>query len=171
VGTGIGAGIILDGKVLNGFTGTAGSIGWLALARPFRAQYANCGCFEYYASGDGLARTARQRKLRLNSGARELFAAYESGNRAARSVIADAIQFWGMAVANLASLFNPEKIIFGGGVFGPAVVFLDKIRAEAQKWGQPIAMKHVRLDGSSLGADAALYGGAYLALRRQPRTR
>ena len=46
-----------------------------------------------------------------------------------------------MASANLVSLFNPEKIIFGGGVFGPATQFLDAIAAEARRWAQPVAIR------------------------------
>jgi glucokinase len=68
-----------------------------------------------------------------------------------------------MAVANLVSLFNPERIIFGGGVFGPAARFLGDIFAEAQKWAQPIAIKQVKLQVSKLGSDAGLYGAACLA--------
>ena len=70
-----------------------------------------------------------------------------------------------MAVANLVSLFNPEKIIFGGGVFGPALIFLDAIYNEAKKWAQPISIGHVQLVGSALGNDAGLYGAGYLALK------
>ena len=70
-----------------------------------------------------------------------------------------------MAVANLVSLFNPEKIIFGGGVFGPALKFLDDIYVEAKKWAQPISIQHVKLQGSALGNDAGLYGAGWLALK------
>ena len=70
-----------------------------------------------------------------------------------------------MAVANLVSLFNPEKIIFGGGVFGPAAQFLGDIYAEARKWAQPISIKQVKLQASKLGGDAGLYGAGCLALQ------
>ena len=69
-------------------------------------------------------------------------------------VINNAIEYWGMAVANLVSLFNPEKIIFGGGVFGPALKFLDAIYEEAKKWAQPISIQQVKLEGSALGNEA-----------------
>ena len=72
-----------------------------------------------------------------------------------------------MAVANLVSLFNPEKIIFGGGVFGPATKFLDAIFAEAKKWAQPVSIKQVKLQASRLGGDAPLYGSAWLALNQR----
>ena len=80
-------------------------------------------------------------------------------------MIEEAIEFWGMATANLVSLFNPETIVFGGGVFGPAVRFLDRIRTEAERWAQPLSMRQVRLVASALDGDAALYGAARLALQ------
>jgi glucokinase len=69
-----------------------------------------------------------------------------------------------MAAANLVSLFNPELIVFGGGVFGPAVQFLDRIRAEARRWAQPLAIEEVRFVASALGNDAQLYGAGRLAM-------
>src|SRR5207249_2920978 len=58
VGTGIGAGILVDGKVLRGHADIAGAVGWLALDRAYGARYATCGCFEAHASGAGLTATA-----------------------------------------------------------------------------------------------------------------
>ena len=81
------------------------------------------------------------------------------------AVINNAIEYWGMAVANLVSIFNPEKIIFGGGVFGPALQLLDAIYAAAVKWAQPISIQQVKLQGSELGTKAGLYGAGFLALK------
>ncbi|MCC6493867.1 MAG: ROK family protein [Pirellulales bacterium] len=175
VGTGIGAGILAGGQVLRGVGGVAGAIGWLALDRPFSPDYATCGCFELHASGAGLAHAALrllhdradyQGVLRTapSLAAREVFDAYQAGDPLAHDVLRQAVEFWGMAVANLVSLFNPEKIIFGGGVFGPAVQFLPAIAAEARRWAQPISVDQVELVAARLGADAGLYGAARLAL-------
>jgi glucokinase len=171
VGTGIGAGILVDGQILRGAHDIAGAIGWLALDRPFRAEYIGCGCFEYHASGSGLAKVASELCTRAAndspslSTAREVFAAYDLGDPLAKQVIAQAVGFWGMAVANLVSLFNPEKIIFGGGVFGPGRKLLDRINEEAKRWAQPISMMQVKLQASKLGTDAGLYGAGWLALQ------
>jgi glucokinase len=174
VGTGIGAGILAGGRVLRGAHDSAGSAGWLALSRPFQAEYSACGDFEFHASGEGLARAAA-RLLSQTAGyrgplnrprtlsAREVFAAYEAGDVLAARVMRDAIEYWGAACANLVSLLNPEKIVIGGGVFGPAAKFLDAIAAEARRWGQPVAMSQVTFEASRLGGDAALYGAAVLA--------
>lgn len=177
VGTGIGAGILVDGKLLRGSHDIAGAIGWLALDRSFRKEYVSCGCFEYHASGEGIAKVAREYlpKEKNYSGklkyitaekitASDVFENYKTNDPIAAKVINEAIEYWGMTVANLVSLFNPEKIIFGGGVFGPAVQFLDKILIEAKKWAQPISINQVELTGSSLGSDAGLYGAGYLAM-------
>jgi glucokinase len=177
VGTGIGAGILVGGRVLNGAHGIAGAIGWLALDRPFRRDYVGCGCFESHASGEGLAnaatrilgRNSRYRgPLRANGRltAHDVFDAYECGDEVAEQVLREAIEFWGMASANLVSLLNPEKIIFGGGVFGPAARFLEAIAAEARRWAQPVAIERVKFEASQLGSGAALYGAAYRALRK-----
>lgn len=174
VGTGIGAGILINGEVLQGARGIAGAIGWMALDRPFQNTYVDCGCFESMASGEGIVKVALQliqkdpayngmlRKDGLS--AQAVFAAYRKNDHIAVEVILQSISLWAMATANLVSLFNPEKIIFGGGVFGPAAEFLPVIAAEAAKWAQPISMKQVRLEVSGLGNDAGLYGAAYSAL-------
>lgn len=178
VGTGIGAGILINKEVLRGSQDIAGAIGWMALDRPFHEKYISCGCFEYHASGEGLARVAKEfylsgqfsnsllNKIKIDAiSAKDIFEAYETGDEAAKKIISNAIECWGMAVANLVSLFNPEKIIFGGGVFGPALKFLDEIYAEAKKWAQPISILQVQLQGAALGNDAGLYGAGWLALK------
>jgi glucokinase len=178
VGTGIGAGMMVDGRILKGMSDISGAIGWLALDRPFQEKYINCGCFEYHASGAGIAKVARsllgeprfQSSSLHSTGTDELtaqhiFEAYHDEDPLAVHVLNECIEFWGMAAANLVSLFNPEKIIFGGGVFGPGVQFLDQIRTEAAKWAQPISMQQVAIEVSRLGGDAGLLGAANLALR------
>ncbi len=180
VGTGIGAGILADGRIVRGVGDAAGAIGWLALDRPFREGYESVGCFEYHASGPGIAAKALRLVaadegydggLRRGSDAiltaRDVFAAYDDGDPIAVRVLDEAIVYWGMAVANLVSLFNPETIIFGGGVFGPAVQFLGRIREEATRWAQPISVRQVALRAAQLGDDAVLYGAACLVLPSQ----
>ncbi|HEX6964681.1 MAG TPA: ROK family protein [Gemmatimonadaceae bacterium] len=195
VGTGIGAGIMVDGTVLRGASDIAGAIGWLALDRPFREPYVSCGCFEHHASGPGLVKVAL---ALLDGGAGDdddagedgdasddgdtsydgelrrmprdaittahIFAAYDRGDAVATRVLDDAIAYWGMAAANLVSLFNPEVIVFGGGVFGPAARFIDRIRDEAVQWAQPIAVRETRFVASTLHGDAGLFGAARLAM-------
>lgn len=175
VGTGIGAGILVNNEVLRGSHDIAGAIGWMGLDRPFKEKYSSCGDFEYNASGEGIAKVAREmagdHKTVLEQidsqqlTAKDIFEAHENGDDLAKKIIDNAIECWGMAVANLVSLFNPEKIIFGGGVFGPGLKFLDEIYREAKKWAQPISIQQVKLEGSALGNDAGLYGAGWLAMK------
>ena len=165
VGTGIGAGILIDGKVLRGADDIAGSTGWMALTDPYIPDYSKFGCFEYHASGPGITRMAKDMNARELVNTHDIFKAFNEGNPMARKVISQAICFWGKACANLVSLFNPEKIIFGGGIFGPAVQFLDDIYLEAKKWAQPISINKVSFEPSKLGSDAGLYGAGFLALK------
>jgi glucokinase len=102
--------------------------------------------------------------------AHHVFAAHERGDPVAVRVIDDAIAFWGMAAANFVSLLNPEVVVFGGGVFGPAARFLERIRAESVRWAQPIAMGETRFVASTLGGDAGLYGAGRLALLAKSTT-
>jgi glucokinase len=176
VGTGIGIGIVSNGHIIKGASGIAGAIGWMALDRPYSKDYDPCGHFEYYASGSGIARRAENilskgsRSDYLHSvkiSAKEVFEAYSKNDQVAVQVIEQCIEYWGMAVANLVSIFNPEKIIFGGGVFGPAIHLLDRIAEEAVKWAQPIAMQEVILEASSLKGDTGLFGAGFLAKRNE----
>lgn len=177
VGTGIGAGIILDGNIIHGSNDIVGATGWMALQPPYTEEYDACGCFETYASGNGIGTQARK-LLRQSTDytgilsqkpveeitSHDVFAAYEQKDPIATQVLDKAIEMWGMGTANLVSLFNPEKVIFGGGVFGPATRFIPRIYAEACKWGQPISMKQVEYCASQIQGEAALQGAAHLAL-------
>jgi glucokinase len=100
VGTGIGAGILINNEVLRGSHDIAGAIGWMALDRPFNQKYISCGDFEYNASGEGIVKVAKEM---LDSGAynksvlkninpdllsaKNIFDAYENGDELSDKVI------------------------------------------------------------------------------------
>lgn len=164
VGTGIGAGILVDRRILRGARDIAGAVGWMVLGESRIPYDGSAGHFEAHASGSGIREVARAlMNGEHTQNTQAVFDAYHDGDPEARAVIRIAVEFWGRATANLVSIFNPEKIIFGGGVFGPAAELLDDIRAEALKWGQPISMQMIQLEVSQLGGDAGLYGAGYLA--------
>ncbi len=174
VGTGIGAGILVDGRILRGHGDIAGATGWLALQRPYDKKFDTCGNFEYFASGDGIARTAKEMiqnlpeyKGELNPStlcSEDVFKAYDHADPVAIKTFDTCIELWGMAIANYVSLFNPEKIIMGGGVFGPAVQFIPQIVEETKKWAQPISITQVSLEATTLGKHAGLIGAGRLAM-------
>lgn len=174
-GTGIGAGILIDNRILRGNSDIAGAIGWLALDHQYPEGYKQFGCFEYNASGDGLVRLANDIFNReqpntsldiLNLRAEDIFSAHEINDALAIASIDIAIDYWAKGVANLISIFNPEIIIFGGGVFGPGLKFLDQIYERSKKWAQPIAIQEVKLAGGQLGVDAQLLGATRLAMEK-----
>lgn len=178
VGTGIGAGILVDGRVIHGNSDIAGAIGWFGLSTSFHSEFEKYGCFESMASGDGMAR--RTKKLMedrasysgsllyeygLDSlSSKEIFEAFFKEDPLAVSVVEKAIEYWGIASANLVSMLNPEIVIWGGGVFGPGQKLIDRIYMEASKWAQPLAIREAKFEKSLLGSDAGLYGAGYVAL-------
>lgn len=180
VGTGIGLGVLLDGRIIHGHGDIVGAIGWMGLQSPFNEEYKECGCFEMYASSVGITKYA-QKILTSNAPlykqsllrhkdidtitSHDVFFAYMQNDPLAVHVLNKVIEFWGMAAANIVSLFNPEKLIWGGSVFGPAQQFISLIYEEACKWAQPISIKQVTFEHSLLSGDAGLYGAGYLALK------
>lgn len=178
VGTGIGIGMLIDGNIVHGHGDIVGAAGWMALETPYFDEYERYGCLESYASGDGIGRQARKlvkegllfRESVLYSlpleklTAKDVFEAYGRGDSLAKFIVGKAITMWSMAAANLVSLLNPEMIIWGGGVFGPAAQLLDRIYTEAGRWAQPIAIQQVKFCKSELEGEAGLYGAGHLAL-------
>jgi len=172
-GTGIGAGILVDGKILRGKFDIAGAIGWLTLDDQYPEGYKQFGCFEYNASGDGLVRLCRDLFISnkpatsLDMGmiqTKDIFSAYNEKDPLAVQTIDRAIDYWAKAVANLVSIFNPEIIIFGGGVFGPGLKFIDRIYERSKHWAQPVAIEQVKLVGGRLGVNAQLLGAVRLVM-------
>lgn len=177
VGTGIGAGILMDGRLCRGSDDIAGAVGWFALNTEFRDEYAGMGCFEAEASGASVARRA----IRLiNSGeasileeivagqihkitAEKVVRAAQKEDRLAQKVLDATIQYLAMGIANIVSILNPEMIVLGGGLFQAGEMLIEPVRKEFKKWTQPLAGQRVRLELSHLGEDAGLYGAGKLA--------
>ncbi|MFA3784053.1 ROK family protein [Melioribacteraceae bacterium 4301-Me] len=178
VGNGIGAGVLIDGRTLYGHNDIVGAAGWLTSSTHYKDEFKGTGFLESLASWKGILKkiidytktknykgklkNIPAQKLTIN----DLIIAYEENDPAAKKIINESIKLWGTAAANLISLFNPEVLIFGGALFGPTLKFLDKIKAEAEKWAQPISMVGVKFCGSKLGEDAGLYGAGFLALKK-----
>lgn len=178
VGTGIGAGLLVDGRIVHGNSDIAGAVGWFGMSTSFLSEFRKHGCFESMASGDGMARQAK--RIMKESGSypdsilydfehdtlssEEIFEAFFKEDALAICVIEKAIEYWGIASANMVSMLNPEIVIWGGGVFGSGQSLIDQIYLEACKWAQPLAIREVKFEKSLLGSDAGLYGAGYLAL-------
>jgi glucokinase len=170
VGTGIGAGLLADGKIIHGHDDLAGAVGWLALNPGFREIYARMGCFEAEASGGSLGRKGTEAGLAPSGKAedsltaRHVLEAAASGDERAIRIMDQAVSYLGMGIANLISTLNPQMIVLGGGLFRSGSLLLDRVRRECLRWAQPFAAERVRIELSGLGDRAGLAGAARIAL-------
>ena len=169
VGTGIGGGLVLDGRLHRGRVGVAGAVGWwVADWREVAAKRRESdGWLESSASGPAIARAAGR------ASAEDAFRAARDGDSAARAAVQRAAEVLGVAAANIASLVDPEIIVFAGGVFaGGADLLLPRIREIASREAQPQVAPGLRIVTAELGEDAAWLGAARLAqLQRQQEGR
>jgi glucokinase len=157
VGTGIGAGILSNGRLVRGAGGVAGAVGWMATTPHWQARYGEVGCLEAEASGPALAR-------RFGAATAEaVVEAARSGDPRARRAVAETVEALAMAIASLIGVLNPEVVVLGGGVMQAPDLFLEPIRAAVRRWAQPIALRQCRIEPTALGADAGVLGAARLA--------
>lgn len=182
IGTGIGGGMILDGRLYRGQNRLAGAAGWLALTTDANLddpRAHSIGFWESLAAGPGLVRYTqsllRHRQdsiLRDVSQAESLtpahvFEAAKKGDSLALNVVIEFAGWLGLGIANVVSLINPEVVILGGGIGAQCDFLLPRLREVVDRWAQPISAKSVFLTTSKLGADAGLLGAAYSAILRQ----
>ncbi len=181
IGTGIGGGMILEGKLVRGRDRLAGAAGWLALTTEADLQDEHAralGFWEALAAGPGFARQV-QEQISSHPGsllatqslaepltAAQVFQAARQGDALAVEMVNQLAGWLGLGVANLVSLVNPEKVILGGGLGSQCGYLLPRIREVVNRWAQPVAARSVKLAVSTLGGEAGLYGAAYAALLR-----
>lgn len=177
VGTGIGAGILVDGRLCRGVGDIAGAVGWFALTPEFRPDYAGRGCFESEASGTSVGERAIEALSSQPSDtiaelvdrdlsrvtAEVVVEAARRGDSVARATLDHAATYLAMGIANIVSILNPEIVVLGGGLMQAGDLLLDPISKEFTRWAQPLAAAQVRLELSALGEDAGLFGAGRLA--------
>jgi glucokinase len=170
VGTGIGAGIMVDGRVLHGHDDLAGSVGWMALRPGFSELYERMGCFEAEASGAAVGRKGAERLAKDPARAGEQWTAQRvvkaavGGDSRAAEIIDEVVVYLGMGIANLVSTLDPEMVVLGGGLFRAGEYLAEKVRREFVRWCQPFAAQRVRIELSTLGERAGLMGAARIAM-------
>jgi len=176
-GTGIGAGILADGRLVRGSGDIAGAVGWFALDPRFRPEYGERGCFECEASGSAVGLLAQRAleegrpsaiaAIAASSGgeitAETVFQAAAGGDALAREILDHVAEAMAMGIANIVSILNPEIVVLGGGLFQSDLRLLEPVRQRVARWAQPLAAAAVRIEPSGLGEDAGLYGAAKLA--------
>jgi glucokinase len=181
LGTGIGGGLILDGRLHSGFNHTAGEIGHMVLevGGP-KCGCGNLGCFEALASRTAifreLARRAKEGEKTvltdflqggdtitdLKSG--DLRKALRRGDKLTEKVVESAAEYTGIAIANLANILGPEVVVLGGGVLDALEDEMMSIIVEtARDYAMPGVLKDVEIVASKLGDEAGITGAAVLA--------
>ena len=181
IGTGIGSGIIIGGKLFEGFRSAGAELGHTVIR--MNGDQCTCGrkgCFERYASASALIRMTRE-EMALNRSSkmwhfaptaddadgRTAFLAAKEGDASAQKVLDDYIAALGEGVLNVINVFRPQAIIFGGGISAEGETLLEPLR----RYIRPrlyISEDYAPLSlvCASLGNDAGLYGAAQFAFER-----
>ncbi len=165
VGSGIGTGIILDGKIWRGACGFAGELGHVTI-RPagFSCRCGRRGCLETEASASRIVSEYQKRvRGRKQLTATDVCRAAESGDPAAVEVFARAGRALGIGIAVVINLLNPEKILLGGGVMEAGELILGPARAEAGRHGYRATYACCTIEKASLGNHAGFIGAALYA--------
>ena len=175
LGTGVGGGIIVDGKIVAGFNGAGGEIGHITV-NPDEIEACNCGnygCLEQYTSATGIVRMAKRKLAKSDDEttlrkfdpltAKDIFDEAKAGDEVAKELVDELGNILGATLAKIGCVVNPEVFVIGGGVSRAGEVLIDYIKkyyVGKALW----ATKDVKFSLATLGNDAGIYGAAKLAL-------
>ncbi|MCX6083052.1 MAG: ROK family protein [Chloroflexi bacterium] len=177
VGSGVGCGLLLNGQIYHGATGSAGEIGHLTIVEngPL-CDCGNSGCLETLAGGKAIARQARdailsgQRTLLTGMGpielltARDVTSAARRGDLVSQNIIASAGRYLGIAIAGLVNLFNPQTIVVGGGVAQVGDLLLQPIRDTVTQRSLKASARTVKINTAVLRRHSSGMGAIVQAL-------
>jgi glucokinase len=169
IGTGIGGGIIIDGKIYRGQYYAGGELGHMSIVHDGRkCNCGNRGCLEQYASASAIIRYYKD-----YSGCREndlnvkvIFERFHAGDESAKKAINEAIYYLGRGLANFINIFNPSVIILGGGVAEAGDIYIDKVEEITFQYAMKRPAENVRILGAKLGNKAGFLGAASYAFDR-----
>lgn len=184
ISTGIGGGIVIDGKIYTGAIGIAGEVGHMTIDD--NGPTCNCGnrgCWETLASGTALTRDAKLRiSKRVKTSILEyaqgnvgnvtpqvIYRAAEKGDKVAKELIAKTGYYVGVGLANLINIFNPELIVVGGGLSSIGDMLLEPAFKTAEKRAYKEAFQAVRFASAELGGNSAAIGAATFAAQELKR--
>ena len=180
LGTGIGGGIILDGKLFHGSNFAGAEFGHMTICyNGLKCRCGGIGCLEMYASAPGMVRDAikflrRDRKSiihklierDLNRLTTEIiFEAERKGDALASDIINQACAYLGAGIASAINLLNPQVVVIGGGVSEGGNNFIQRIKKEVKRRAFPTATKNLKIVKAKLGNAAGFIGAAMLASR------
>ncbi|KOS03764.1 ROK family glucokinase [Paenibacillus polymyxa] len=177
LGTGVGGGIIINGKIYQGSSGMAGEIGHISVVPDLEAIQCGCGkmgCLETVSSATGIIRMAKdavergdRTSLALEDqiAAKEVFDAAKAGDEVALRIVNRAAFYLGKSMAAVAAVLNPELFIIGGGVSKAGDFLFEEMRRVYTKLAPEPLQKGVYIVPAVLGNDAGIVGAAGLLLR------
>lgn len=178
LGTGIGGGIITNGKIVTGSRGAGGEIGHMHLVddEPDACGCGNHGCFEQYGSATGIVRLAKRRLAASEEdsvlrtaqaegtlSAKAVFDAVKDGDKVACEIAEEYGMYLGKGLAEVAAVVNPEVFVLGGGVSKAGEILFQFIEKNYQKYTFH-ACQNAVFKLATLGNDAGIYGAAKLVL-------
>lgn len=172
ISTGVGGGLVIDGRLYRGASGAAGELGHVILdpdGPPCR--WCGRGCLESFSSGTAIARRGEEAmaagEAPVLAGLREaegpvtaemMARAVQAGDEASRRAFAEAGRYLGIALANFVNIFNPDAIVIGGGVSRSAGLFLPQARQQMEALAIKESLQCVRLETAALGERSGLLG-------------
>lgn len=169
LGTGVGGGIIVDGKIVAGFNGAGGEIGHITV-NPDEIEACNCGnygCLEQYTSATGIVRMAKRKLAKSDDEttlrkfdpltAKDIFDEAKAGDEVAKELVDELGNILGATLAKIGCVVNPEVFVIGGGVSKAGAILIDTIQ-EHYKETAFYASKETRFELATLGNDAGIYG-------------
>ncbi len=175
LGTGVGGGIVVNGKLYSGFNFIGGELGHTVIA--VDGEPCSCGrkgCWEAYASATALIRqTKRAAEAHKDSkmwdytkdgkfSGRTAFQAAKDGDKAAQEVVDNYVKYVGCGIANMINIFQPEVLVVGGGIANEGDNLLNPVREYVKKETYAKDIKACRIEKAYLGNDAGIIGAALL---------
>jgi len=177
LGTGVGGGIVVNGQLIEGFSGMGGEFGHMKVVPDLEAIQCGCGqkgCLETVSSATGIVRMAKgavergdRTSLALveNLTAKDVFDAAKAGDEVARRIIERAALYLGKSMALVAVIVNPELFIIGGGLSHAGEFLIEQVRDAFRKCALERAQEGVGIVAAALGNNAGVVGAAGLARR------
>jgi len=177
LGTGVGGGIVVGGRLISGIAGAGGEIGHMKLVDD--GLLCGCGqrgCFETYASATGIIRETVSR-LAVNKQnmlfekiegrielleAKDIFDCAKAGDEFSLDIVEYTSKYLAMGIGNLLNIINPERIILAGGVALAGDILLDGVRKKLKNYAMPVTLKGMEIRQGTLGNDAGIKGSIAL---------
>ena len=174
LGTGVGGGVIINGKIVAGANGGGGEVGHIVV-EPNETEACNCGnrgCLEQYASATGIVRLANRRLAKddtpsslrgIQVTAKDVFDAVKAGDALAIEVAEQFGDYLGKGLAAVAGVVNPQIFVIGGGVSKAGEILLKYVEPAFKKYAF-VACRETKFALATLGNDAGIFGAAGLII-------